>query len=78
MAKIILYRTEHCPWCHKAEEFFKAHKISYATKDVGEDDKAAEEMIKKSGQRAVPVIDIDGAIIIGYDEPAFKKALKIK
>ena len=76
--KILLYRTENCPWCHKAAEFFDKHKVKYKSIDVGEDAKAAETMVEKSGQRGVPVIDIDGQIIVGYDEPAFRKVLKIK
>ncbi len=78
MAKVILYKTSHCPWCHKAEEWFKAHKVQFVARNVEEDDKAAEEMVRKSGQRGVPVIDIDGKIVIGYDEPELKRALKIK
>ncbi len=78
MAKqILLYRTATCAWCHKTAEFFDKHKIKYKSIDVGEDAEAGEEMVKKSGQRGVPVIDIDGKIIIGYDEPAFRKILKI-
>ena len=73
----LLYRTVSCPWCHKTAEFFKAHKITFKSIDVGENAKAAEEMVEKSGQRGVPVIDIDGKIIVGYDEPALRKALKI-
>ena len=46
--------------------------------DVVRDMKAADEMIEKSGQQGVPVIDIDGKIIIGYDEPELRKTLKIK
>lgn len=78
MTKVILYRTEQCPWCHKAAEYFKKHNIKFVAKNVNEDDRAAEEMIRKSGQRGVPVIDIDGNIVVGYDEPGIKKALKLK
>ena len=76
--KILLYRTENCPWCHKTADFFDKHKVKYTSIDVGEHPAKGEEMVEKSGQRGVPVIDIDGEIIIGYDEPALKKALKIK
>lgn len=76
--KILLYRTENCPWCHKTADFLDKRKIKYTSIDVGEHPEAGEEMVEKSGQRGVPVIDIDGEIIIGYDEPALKKALKIK
>lgn len=76
--KVILYGTSSCPWCHRTREFLKAHKVKFKDVNVGEDQKAAQEMIKKSGQQGVPVIDIDGTIIVGFDESAIKKALKIK
>ena len=75
---ITIYRTQTCPWCHKTEEFFKKYNIKYKAIDVGKDAKAAHDMIEKSGQQGVPVIDIDGQIIVGYDELALRKALKIR
>ena len=76
--KVVLFRTSTCSWCHKAEEFFKEHKIKYKTIDVGKDRQAAMEMVEKSGQMGVPVIEIDNKIIIvGYDVSALKKHLKI-
>lgn len=75
--KVTLFRTATCPWCHKTAEFLKMNNIKFNAIDVGEDQKAAEEMVKKSGQRGVPVIDINGKIIVGFDEPALKKALHI-
>lgn len=77
-SKVIVYGTLSCPWCHKTREFLKANKIKFKDIDVGEDSKAAQEMIKKSGQTGVPVIDINGEIIIGFDEGKIKKVLKIK
>ena len=76
--KVTLYRTEYCPWCHKAEELFKKHNIKHVSIDVGKDQKAAHDMVEKSGQQGVPVIDIDGTIIVGYDEPKLRKLLHIK
>jgi glutaredoxin 3 len=75
---VIVYTTKDCPWCKKTKEFFKVNKIKFREVDVGEDEKAAEEMIRKSGQQAVPVIDINGEIIVGFDEEKFKSLLKIK
>ncbi len=75
---IILYGTSSCPWCHKARDFLKSNKVSFKDVNVGESKKDADEMIKKSGQQGVPVIDINGKIIVGFDEPAIKKALKLK
>ena len=76
--KILLYRTHTCPWCHKTEEFFKEHKIKFSNIWVDQDQKAAHEMIRKSGQMGVPVIDIDGKIIVGYDVDSIKQALGMK
>lgn len=78
MAKVIVYTTSTCPWCKKTKEFLKEHKIKYKEIDAGSDPKAAQEMIKKSGQQGVPVIDIDGKIVVGFDEPELRKLLKIK
>lgn len=75
--KVTIFKTETCPWCRKTEEFFKKYKIRYRAIDVGKDPKAAMEMIEKTGQQGVPVIEIDGKIIVGYDEPKLRKLLKI-
>ena len=73
--KVLLYRTSNCVWCHKTEELFKEKGIKFTNIWVDRDSKAAQEMIKKSEQMGVPVIDIDGTIIVGYDVAAFKKLL---
>lgn len=75
---VTLYKTQTCPYCHMAEEFFKQNKVKYKTIDVGKDQKAAQKMVKKSGQIGVPVIDITGKIIVGFDKSALKKALGLK
>tara|TARA_Y100000310_G_C20630414_1_gene788335 strand:+ start:841 stop:1074 length:234 start_codon:yes stop_codon:yes gene_type:complete len=75
---VTVYGTESCPWCAKTREFLKSKKVKFKDINVGEDQKAAKEMIKKSGQQGVPVIDANGTIIIGFDETKIKKALKIK
>ena len=73
--KVKVYSTKTCPWCHKAKEFLKEKGIKFEDIDVGADQKAAEEMIKKSGQMGVPVLDINGNIIVGFDREAIEKAL---
>ncbi len=76
--KVVIFSTQFCTWCRRTKEFFKANSIKYIEKNVGNDLKAAKEMIKKSGQQGVPVIDINGEIFVGFDENALKKALGIK
>ncbi|MBI2004429.1 glutathione S-transferase N-terminal domain-containing protein [Candidatus Pacearchaeota archaeon] len=73
-----IYTTPTCPWCKKTKEFFKENKIKFKEIDVASDKKAAKEMIEKSGQMGVPVIDVDGTLIVGFDESKLKKALKLK
>jgi len=75
--EVKVYSTPGCPWCAKAKEFLKANNIKYKDIDVAEDSDAAKEMIEKSGQKGVPVIDIDGKILIGFDEGELKGALKL-
>ena len=73
-----VYTTSTCPWCMKVKEFLKEHKIKYQEINVQENQEAAKEMIEKSGQMGVPVLEINNEIIVGFDEPRIKKALNIK
>jgi len=75
--KVTVYSTPECPWCKKVKEFLKENKVSFTNVDVSTDQKAGQEMVKKSGQMGVPVIDIDGTIIVGFDEDKLKTALGI-
>ena len=75
---VTVYSTQSCPWCKRVKDFLKANKIKFSEKDVGSDVKAARKMIEKSGQQGVPVIDVNGTIIVGFDEAKLKSALKIK
>ncbi len=74
---IKLYTTPFCVWCKKTKEFLDENKIPFKEIDVSKDQKTAEEMIKKSNQYGVPVLDINGKIIVGYDPEAIQKALNV-
>lgn len=74
-AKVKVYSTKTCPWCVRAKDFLKSKNVKFEDIDVGSDRKAASEMIEKSGQMGVPVIDINGTIIVGFDKEAMEKAL---
>lgn len=76
--KVIVYSTPACPYCHMAKQFLKENNIEFKDIDVSVDHKAAEEMIEKSGQMGVPVTEIDGKIIVGFNVTALKQTLKIK
>ena len=72
---IKIYTTPACSWCKKLKEWLKKKRCSFQDLDVSESDKYREELITKSGQVAVPVIEIDGQIIIGFQEKVIEDAL---
>lgn len=75
--KVIVYSTETCPYCIMLIKFLKENNIKFEEKDINQDGNATKEMVEKSGQIGVPVIDIDGEIIIGFDKERLKKVLKL-
>ena len=75
--KVIVYSTKTCPYCRMLKDFLKENNIEFTDYDVGNDREKLEEMIKKTGQIGVPVIDIDGKIIVGFDKEAIKKELNL-
>lgn len=73
--KVKIYSTPTCPWCIRTKQFLKENNITFEDIDVSSNQAAIEEMVRKSGQMAVPVLDIDGEIIIGFDKERIKAAL---
>jgi len=74
--KILLYSTPTCPYCKMAKEYLNSKNLAYTDFDVGQNREAAKEMITKSGQMGVPVLDINGKIIVGFDKDEIENALK--
>ncbi len=72
---IKIYTTPSCVYCKMAKEYFKANNLEYSEVNVVTDDAARDEMVKKSGQLGVPVIDIDGKIFIGFNKNEIAKAV---
>ncbi|MCB4791603.1 MAG: NrdH-redoxin [Elusimicrobia bacterium] len=79
MSRVIkVYSTSTCPYCATVKEFLKKNNVLFEDINIGNDAQKAREMMDKSGQLGVPVIDIDGKIIIGFDKEEIKKELNIK
>jgi glutaredoxin 3 len=76
MTKIKVYSTPTCPYCKLAEMYLKKQGVEFDHIDVSVDEDAAREMIAKSGQTGVPVIEINGEIIIGFNKPEIDRALE--
>lgn len=70
-----VYSTPSCPWCTVAKRYLKSKNVPFEDIDVSRDRVAAMEMVRKSGQRGVPVLDIHGNIIIGFDQAAIDRLI---
>jgi glutaredoxin 3 len=73
---ITIYTTPTCPYCKLAKDYFKDKGITVSEIDVAADPSAANEMVKKSGQMGVPVIEINDEIVVGWNESAVEEILK--
>ncbi len=75
--KVVVYSTPTCPFCVRVKHLLKDNNIEFEDIDVSVDQQKAQQMIDKTGQMGVPVIDIDGEIIVGFDKNAISKSLNI-
>ena len=75
---VVIYSTPTCVYCKMAKEYFKKYGITYTEHDVACDVAARKEMVEKSHQLGVPVIDIDGEIHVGFNRPEVARALGLK
>jgi glutaredoxin-like YruB-family protein len=74
--KVIVYSAGWCGFCHAAKQYLDKLGVSYDDRDVDNSKSAMEEAVTKSGQRGIPVLDIEGDIVIGFDRPKIDAALK--
>jgi glutaredoxin-like YruB-family protein len=74
---VVVYSTPSCSWCNTLKNYFKEHHIAFRDIDVSRDQKAAEEMVKRSGQQGVPQTLINGEVIVGFDKARIDKLLQI-
>ena len=77
-SKITIYSADWCVFCHAAKDYLDKLGVKYTEKNVEEDVTFAQEAVQKSGQTGIPVIDIDGKVIIGFDRPKIDAELKAK
>jgi glutaredoxin-like YruB-family protein len=78
MKKVTIYSTPTCVYCKMAKEFFTKNNVAYMEHDVASDLKAREDMVNKSHQLGVPVIDIDNQIVVGFDQKTLEGLLGLK
>lgn len=76
--KICVYSTNACSYCVQLKDWLKEKNIKFEEINVSEDKEKAMEMVEKTGQMGVPVTEIDGKFVVGFDKEKLKKLLKIK
>jgi glutaredoxin 3 len=77
-SKVTVYSADWCAFCHAAKDYFDKIGVKYTDKNVEHDIAFAQEAVQKSRQTGIPVIDIDGTIIVGFDRPRIDATLKEK
>jgi len=75
--KVIVFSTPTCSFCKKAKQYLRQNNNHFKDVDVSKDDAAARDMERRSGQRGVPVLDISGKVVVGFDRPAIDRLLNI-
>lgn len=76
--KVVVFSTPTCSFCNMAKSYFREKGIKFTDIDVSRDQTAARDMVRRSGQMGVPVIDIGGKIIVGFNRPQINTLLGIK
>ena len=75
---VTLYTTPTCPWCTTVKNFLRKHGVRYSEVDVASDQSAAQAMVSKSGQQGVPQTEINGEMVIGFDQTKLNRLLELK
>ena len=78
MLRVRVFSTQMCPYCVTLKEFLKKHNIAFEEIDVGENKEALKEMVEKSGQMGVPVVEIDDEIVVGFNKERISQLLNIE
>lgn len=73
---VIVYSTPTCGYCNKAKDYLRQKGVKFVEYNIASDMRKADEMVKKSGQMGVPVLDVNGRVIVGFNQPEIDRALK--
>ncbi len=73
--RVILFTTPTCSWCRKAKAYLRENRVTFREVDVSRDPAAARDLVRRTGQMGVPVVEIDGKPIVGFDRPTIDRML---
>ena len=73
--RVLVFTTPTCPWCVRVKKYLRERHVPFREIDVARDQRAARDLVRRTGQQGVPVVEIDGKPIIGFDKPKIDKLL---
>lgn len=73
--RVLVFTTPTCPWCTRVKQYLRQHNVRFREIDVSRDAAAARDLVRRTGQMGVPVVEIDGRPIVGFDKPKIDKLL---
>jgi glutaredoxin 3 len=76
--RVVVFTTPSCPWCNRAKSYLRERHVSFREVDVSRNASAARDLVRKTGQMGVPVVEIDGRPIVGFDQPQIDRLLGLK
>ncbi len=76
--RVIVFSTPTCPWCSRAKGYLRSRGVAFRDVDVSRDPAAARDLVRRTGQMGVPVIEIDGRSIVGFDQARIDQLLGMR
>ncbi len=76
--RVLVFTTPTCPWCQRAKGYLRSQGVPFKEIDVSRDQKAAADLVRRTGRIGVPVIEIDGRPIVGFDQPQIDRLLGLR
>jgi glutaredoxin-like YruB-family protein len=73
--RVLIFTTPTCPWCQRAKQYLRQQRVPYREVDVSRDAAAARDLVRRTGQMGVPVVEIDGRPVVGFDQRAIDRLL---
>jgi glutaredoxin-like YruB-family protein len=76
--RVLVFTTPTCPWCTRAKSYLRERRVPFREVDVSRDAAAARDLVRRTGQMGVPVIEIDGRPVVGFDRPVIDRLLGLR
>ena len=76
--RVLVFTTPTCPWCQRAKGYLRSQGVPFKEVDISRDQRAAKDLVRRTGRIGVPVIEIDGRPVVGFDQPRIDRMLGLR